>query len=191
MPQKKTLSLRNENSGSRTSSEPEFLAVGKLRRPHGVGGEILMTVWTEFPERLKPGVEIFIGDDHTPVCIKRVRWHRDDLLITFDGYPSREEVGLLRNQVMMVRAESLPPLEEGELYLHQIIGMTILDDEQGIPLGVVSEIIETGANDVYVVRDEYGSEFLLPAIDSVILDIDVQHKLIRVHLLPGLLPGKS
>lgn len=188
MPRKNSLSLRNEDSGSRTSSEPEFLAVGKLRRPHGVRGEILMTVWTEFPERLKPGVAVFVGDNHTRVRIRGVRWHRDDILISFEGFPTREEIGLLRNQVLMVRGEDLPPLEEGEVYVHQLIGMTVLDQEKEIVLGTVSEIIETGANDVYVVRDEYGSEFLLPAIDSVILAIDVHHKLIRVHLLPGLLP---
>jgi 16S rRNA processing protein RimM len=191
MPRKKTFSLRNENSGSRNSSEPEFLAVGKLRRPHGIRGEILMTVWTEFPERLKPGVEVFVGENHERLRIEQVRWHRDDMLIMLEGYPSREEAGQLRNKVVMVRTEDLPPLEEGEVYLHQIIGMTVFDDDVELPLGIVSEIIETGANDVYVVRDEHGSEFLLPAIDPVILAIDVRKKLIRVHLLPGLLPDKD
>jgi 16S rRNA processing protein RimM len=150
-----------------------------------------MTVWTDFPERLKPGVEVFVGEGHEKVRIEHVRWHRDDMLITLEGYPSREEAGTLRNKVVMVRTEDLPPLEDGEVYLHQIIGMTVLDDEVELPLGTVSEIIETGANDVYVVRDEHGSEFLLPAIDSVILSIDVHKKLIRVHLLPGLLPDKD
>jgi 16S rRNA processing protein RimM len=97
-------------------------------------------------------------------------------------------VGILRNEVVLVRSEGLPPLGEGELYLHQVLGMTVIDDSNNKPLGTVTEIIETGANDVYVVLNENGLEILLPALDHVILDINVDKKEMRVHLLPGLLP---
>lgn len=176
-----------EGSGSPDSGEPEFVAVGQLRRPHGVRGEIVMSVWTDFPERLKPGVEVYIGDNHKPIHIRSVRWHRDDILIAFDEYPVREDVGLLRNQVLSVHVDDLPPLEGGELYLHQLIGLVVIDDATDEPMGRITEILETGANDVYIVRDEHGSEILLPAIDPVILDIDVENNRMRVHVLPGLI----
>jgi len=187
MSQKKSFSLNNQNSGLQEFSEPEFLAVGKLRRPHGVRGEISMSVWTGFPERLEPGVLVFVGEEYKPVNIRSVRWNRDALLIAFDEYSNREEVGLLRNKILNVRADDIPPLDEGEFYLHQLLGMEVIDDETDNSLGRITEIFETGANDVYIVRNEIGSEFLLPAIDPVILNIDVNLKRIRVHLLPGLL----
>jgi 16S rRNA processing protein RimM len=167
--------------------QPEFLAVGQLRRPHGVRGEILMSVWTEYPERIVPGASLYVGESHTPVHVRSVRWHRDDMLIAFEGYLTCEAVGLFRNQILMVRTADLPPLDEGEYYLHQLIGMVVIDDQAGTTLGVITEILETGANDVYIVRNESGSEILLPAIDPVILDIDPGKRVVRVHILPGLL----
>jgi 16S rRNA processing protein RimM len=184
---KKTLSMHAESSGSPDSGEPEFLAVGQLRRPHGVRGEILMSVWTDFPERLKPGVEVYIGDDHKPIHIRSIRWHHENILIAFDEYPVREDVGLIRNQVLSVHVDDLPPLEDGELYLHQLIGMIVVEDTTDKTIGRIIEILETGANDVYIVRDERGAEILLPAIDPVILDIDIENNQMRVHILPGLL----
>jgi 16S rRNA processing protein RimM len=188
MSKRRSLSMKDQKAGSHRSGEPAFLAVGQLRRPHGVRGEILMAVWTDFPERLVPGLKVYVGDDQKPVHIRSVRWHRDHLLISFDEYPFREDVGILRNEVVLVRSEGLPPLGEGELYLHQVLGMTVIDDSNNKSLGTVTEIIETGANDVYIVRNEDSLEILLPALDHVILDINVDTNEMRVHLLPGLLP---
>jgi 16S rRNA processing protein RimM len=176
--------LRQMNSNE--PGEIEFIAVGQLRRPHGVRGEILMAVWTEFPERLKPGVRVFVGDDHQPVHIQSVREHGDGLLLAFEEYIQREAVGFLRNQVVMVRADDLPPLEDGEVYIHQLLGMTVLEEGSNRLLGTLVEVLETGANDVYIVKDQLGAETLLPAIDSVIVEIDLPNRQMRVHLLPGL-----
>jgi len=81
-------------------------------------------------------------------------------------------VAAFRNQYLYVRADELPPLPEGEYYHHQLLGLRVFD-LQGNLLGVLSEILETGANDVYVVRDEGGSEILLPVIEGVILEVDL------------------
>lgn len=178
--------MNGELSGSPNFGEPEFLAVGMLRRPHGVRGEIRMSVWTDFPERLILGLNVYAGASHQPLRIRSLRWHGEDILISFDEFLSREEVGILRNQVLTVRTETLPPLDDGELYLHGLIGMTVVEDHTDTPLGEIVEIIETGANDVFIVRDGSGSEILLPDIDEVILAIDLDRKEVRVHLLPGL-----
>lgn len=187
MSRKRSLSIMDQGAGSPNSSEPVFLAVGRLRRPHGLQGEIVMTVWTDFPERLEPGFQVYIGEDSKPVHIRSVRWHRKDLLISFDEFAVREDVGLLRNQVLKVRTEDLPPLDDGELYLHQVMGLSVIDDANNKKLGIITEIIETGANDVYVIRDQHDFELLLPAIEPVILDINLNTKEMRVHLLPGLI----
>ena len=178
--------MKDSISGSSASGEPEFLAVGKLRRPHGVHGEILMSVWTDFPDRLREGVQLFLGDTFQPARIKTLRWHRQDLLITFEDYSDREQAGELRNQVVFVRTDQIPPLDDGELYLHEILGLHVVRQDTGDQLGEIVEIIETGANDVYVVRSPEGIEHLIPAIDSVILEIDLERREIRIQSLPGL-----
>jgi 16S rRNA processing protein RimM len=83
----------------------------------------------------------------------------------------------------------LPTLDEGEYYHHQLIGLRVILDEDGSELGTVAKIIETGgANDVFLVQSEDGDELLLPDIEPVVLNIDLDHREIRVNLLPGLLP---
>lgn len=173
--------------GSPSSGEPVFLAVGKLHRPHGVHGEIIMEVLTDFPERLETGVTLFVGKDHQPVRLKSRRWHNQNLLISFEGYMNPEALGVFVNQLVQVRADDRPPLPEGEYYHHQLIGLQVVD-ENGNPLGRLKQILETGANDVYIVQPEQGKEILLPAIDSVLLSFDLARGQIIVHLLPGLLP---
>ena len=82
--------------GSPVEGEPVYLAVGLLRRPHGVHGDILMDVLTDFPERLKAGTQVFLGSRHVPAAIKHVRNHNDGLLIGIDGFNTPESVGRLR-----------------------------------------------------------------------------------------------
>jgi 16S rRNA processing protein RimM len=107
------------------------------------------------------------------------------MLIRFNGVETPEDVGQLRNQWVYVEASEVPPLPEGQIYQHELFGFSVVDDGENL-LGELVEIIETGANDVYVVRDATGREILLPAIPSVILELDPARRLMRVHLLEGL-----
>ena len=181
---------RGIKTGSPESGEPVFLAVGKLHRPHGLRGEVFMSEQTDFPERIKPGDVVFVGVEHHPVHIRSRRPHAKGLLVAFDEYHSREDVGELRNKVVFVRADDRPPLPEGEYYHHQLIGLRVVTDGD-LELGILAEILETGANDVYIVRPESGPDVLLPAIEETILDIDLEAGILRVHLLPGLLDGQK
>jgi 16S rRNA processing protein RimM len=178
-------SSREPYEGSSQYDEPSFLAVGRLGKPHGIRGEVQFYVLTDFPERIKTGVTLFLGKNKQPATITEIRPHTQKLLVRFEGYDSREEVAELRSQVAFVRTADIPPLPAGEYYYHQLTGLFVLTDE-GEDLGRLAEIIETGANDVYVVRDAGGKEILLPAIDDVILKIDLENKQMVVHLLPGL-----
>jgi len=179
---------QSDSSGSPGKSEPEFLVVGKLRRPHGLRGEILLEILTDFPERLIANVEVYAGNEHQPLCIRSTRQHKQALLITFDGYDDRESVGELRNKFVHVRTDDRPPLPDGEYYFHELTGLKVVTDK-GEYLGVLTNILETGANDVYIVHPpNEGKEILLPAIDPVILDIDLDQGQILVHILSGLIP---
>ncbi len=174
------------NAGSPQSGEPAFLAVGKLRRSHGVRGDILLEVFTDFPERLKPGLDLYVGDAHTPLRLTRARSSDKLMILRFSGYTTPEQVNELTNQVLYVNAADIPALPEGEYYHHQLIGLAV-QEESGRPLGLVSEVLETGANDVLVVSLPSGKEVLLPWNDVVIRQVDLPNRQLTVHLLPGLL----
>ena len=173
-------------AGSPGPGGPEYLVVGKLRRPHGVNGEIVMEIVTDFPERLRPGTLVFVGETHQPQRISRLRPMDMALLVSFKEFDSPESVGQLRNQTVYVRTEDRPALAEGEYYHHQILGLRVVE-EDGNFLGTLSDILVTGANDVYSVQPEGGGkEILLPAIADVVREINLEQGTMTVRLLPGL-----
>ena len=174
-----------KNAPGSPDGEPVYLAVGFLRRAHGLRGEIIMDLHTGFPERLRSGRELFVGEEHKAMTLAGARPHAKGMLVKFKGIETPEDAGQLRNQWVYVRAADVPSLPEGKLYQHELFGFGVVD-EDGNRLGELVEIIETGANDVYVIKGESGKEILLPAIPSVILETDPARRLMRVHLLEGL-----
>lgn len=140
-----------------------------------------MEVLTDFPERLRRGKRVFVGDDHRPMTFASLRPHQNALLVSFRGIDTSEEIGQFRNQYIFVRKADLPKLPEGEYYHHELLGLTFVD-ENDHPLGVLEEILETGANDVYLVRTPEGKDLLIPAIPDVVLDIDLPARQIRVRM---------
>jgi len=175
----------NAGSGSPTG-ESVFLIVGFIRRPHGVHGEMIMDIHTDFPERLKPGTKVFVGEEHKPMTIASTRPHGTGMLVSLRGLTNPDLAGQLRNTYVYVPAKDRPPLPDGKVYQHQILGLRVVTDE-GRDLGKLTDIISTGANDVYVVTGEDGKEVLLPAIKDVILRYDLPNGEIKVHLIEGLL----
>ncbi len=174
-----------QTTGLPPSGEPVFLVVGRLRRPHGVSGEILMDVITDFPERMRSGMTVYVGENLLPLQIRKCRPHDKNLLLAFKEILDRDAVGALRNKLLYVRADDIPALPEGDYYHHQILGLRVYS-EDGEFLGTVVDILETGANDVCIVRPSEGSDFLMPVIDSIVLKIDLDQGEMRVRLLEGL-----
>jgi 16S rRNA processing protein RimM len=171
--------------------QPHFLLLGRILRPHGVRGELRVEVLTAYPERILPGMDVYIGPD--PAAdgapeyeITKVRTHQQYLILQVDGVSDRDAADLLREQYVMIALENAVPLEEDEFYLFQAIGLAVCTDE-GEDLGVIVDVLETGANDVYVVQGPRG-EVLLPAIDECIVDVDIDAGKMTVHLMDGLLP---
>ncbi|HEX9017903.1 MAG TPA: ribosome maturation factor RimM [Anaerolineaceae bacterium] len=168
------------STGSPREGEPVFLAVGRLRRAHGIEGEMLMDVLTDFPDRLRAGKTIYVGDAHQPVRIENVRGHNREMIIHLAGLHTPEDTAPYRNLIFYVKASELPALPEGEYYHHQLLGLAVLD-AAGQPLGTLADILETGANDVYVVKTADGKELLLPAVDEVILSVDLARHAMTVR----------
>jgi 16S rRNA processing protein RimM len=146
-----------------------------------------MEALTDFPERLVAGKKVFLGAEYTPLVIESIRYHGKLLLVKFENLDYREDVDEFRNQYLHVPTEDRPPLAEGEYYHHQLIGMNVID-ENGIHLGHIKSILETGANDVYIIHPLQGPDILLPAIKSVIKEIDLNNNVMRVQIPPGLIP---
>jgi 16S rRNA processing protein RimM len=171
---------RKKIPGSPVTGEPEYVLIGKLQRAHGVTGEIVLGLMTDFPERINAGKIIYLGGQHTPHKITGTRPFHDHMLITMEGIRNREEAAELTNLDVFVRIRDLPALDDGRFYHHQLIGLNVLR-EDGSLLGSIQDILVTGANDVYVVVDTAGNETLLPAVDSVVLKIDLESKSIVVR----------
>lgn len=177
---------REQPANSPTAGEPAFLVVGKIRRPHGVHGDVVVEIYTDFPDRLVPKKSIFLGEQHVKLIIARRRLHNEGLLLGFEGISSPEQAGLYRNQILSIIASETPELPGGRYYFHELLDLHVID-ELGNTLGTLTEILETGANDVYVVTSPNGHELLLPAIPEVVLNVDQETKKITVRLLPGLI----
>lgn len=180
MPGRSGISEQTNGTGSPKAGEPVFLVIGKLRRTHGVRGEMLMDIETDFPERIKNGQTVFVGDEKRPHTIASLRLIDRHMLVAFEGYADCDAAAVFRNQLVYVLAQNLPGLPRGDFYQHEVLGM-VVKDEAGNVLGTVAEILVTGANDVYVIKAESGQELLLPAIKSVILGIDAETRTITAR----------
>lgn len=166
------------------ASEPQFLVIGKVLRPHGVRGELRLEVHSDHPAHLGEVETIYLGESRRAYRLEAFRMHRGVLLVTLSGIDDRDKADALREALVAVKLKDAVPLKPGEYYHHQILGLAVVTDA-GEALGSVAEIIQTGANDVYVVRGP-GGEVLLPAIQSVILKIEPPQMV--VHLPEGLRP---
>lgn len=177
---------------------PQFLVIGQVLRPHGVRGELRIQISTSYPERFKHTDRVGLTADPEAQNSQNIHWydvergrlHQQFAILKLADVEDRETADTLRGQSVVVPIEDAVGLEEGEYYFHQLIGLQMLTDS-GRLVGVVSEILETGANEVYVVQSaEYG-EILIPAIASVIQEIDLPSQKIIITPIPGLLPEDS
>lgn len=178
-------------TGSDEESGPRYLVLGEILRPHGIRGEIKVRILTDYPERITQLENVYVAgspDVESPDAyqVEHMRMHQDYGLLKFKGINSRNEADALRELYVMVARQDAIPLEEGEFYLYQLMGVTVQTDE-GETLGEIVDLIETGANDVYVVNSpEYG-EVLIPALEEVVLNINIEQRTMIVRLPDGLL----
>jgi 16S rRNA processing protein RimM len=176
--------MNDSQTGSGALEEPVFVLIGRLQRVHGVQGEIAMRVLTDFPQRIRRGKQVFLGEAHRPMKIESVRPKAELLLLTFKGITTREAAQELTNLEVFVETRHLPKLPEGHYYHHEILGLDVYEGD--VLLGQISEIIETGANDVFVIHQTSGKDLLIPNIPEVVLAIELEEKRMLVHLLEGL-----
>ncbi len=179
-----------QGSGGGQNPEPSYVVVGRVRRPHGIGGEIRVEILTDYPERIAQHAVLYLAhpeapDDVEPYPVESARPHKDILLVKLGECDDRDRAEELRGMLVQVPLEDAVPLEEGEYYYFQLEG-TDVETETGEWLGRIAEVLRGGAHDVFLVRGPRG-EVLLPAIEDVILELDLEARKMIVHLLPGML----
>lgn len=134
-----------------------------------------MELHSQMLELMVPGSQVFVGEDHHSLSIESTRWKSEFLLLKFVGIDDRTEVSQWTNALLYVKTDQLPALPQGEFYLHELIGLNVFEPD-GTSLGVLMEILETGANDVYLIQNDAGEEVLIPATEEMILEIDLDQE---------------
>jgi 16S rRNA processing protein RimM len=167
-------------------SSDDGLVVARVLSPHGLQGEIRCRLVTEFPDRFQRDLRIFIGEAPAPFEILSARVQADLIYLRLKGISDRTAAEELQGREVRVALQDAVPLEEGRFYWYQVIGLRV-EDEEGQPLGQVQDILETAANDVYVVRGPLG-EILIPVTQEIVKEIAPDAGRIVIHPIPGLLP---
>jgi 16S rRNA processing protein RimM len=152
--------------------------------PHGIRGELKCAVLTDYPRRFASTERVFLGPQHQPFTVQRGRLQGRFALLKLEGLDSRDAADRWRNAIVQVPETERVPLPRGHYFWEQIIGLEVRD-EDGARLGRVRDILQTGANDVYVV-DTDGGELLVPAIKDVVRRIDPAKGELVVRLLEGM-----
>ncbi len=169
MPSSKPPQRERASASTSTSSEPEYLVVAQILGAHGIKGELKVRVITDFPKRrFKRGAQVIISGK--PYTVAAIRAQPPNALLRVEELTDRTG-----------------PPPRGQFYWHQVIGLSVEDVTTGQKLGTVTDILETGANDVYIVNGDKG-EILVPAIKSVVKRIDPEAGRMLIEPLPGLLP---
>lgn len=164
---------------------PQYLVVGEILKPFGYRGEVKIKVITDYPKNLIKQKTVYVGKTARAFQVERARFHSNYVLMKFVGYESDASIAKLRGEIVQIPVAEAANLKKNQYYHYQIIGLNAVTTA-GESLGAVAEILETGANDVYLVRTPEGKEILLPAIKSVIKKIDLDAKTLTVELIPGL-----
>ena len=177
--------MKRKEANAAAEAETDFIVIGQITKPHGVRGELRVKPHTDEPERFTWLEQVYVGETaRSLMLVEKARVHQGMILLKFTAVNDRTAAEALRGEWLMVPEDEALPLEEGEYYLFQLEGLSVFTDD-GEDLGVLTSIIETGANHVFVVQGAQG-ELLLPDIDEVVQEIDFENCRMVVKLLPGL-----
>ena len=173
-----------------------ILQVGAVTSTHGFAGqsmcgsngEVKVFPTTDDPKRFKKLKQVLLdtGKDMLPLEVEHVKFFKNMVILKFKGYDRIEDIMGFKGKNLYVTRENAVRLKKDEYFIADLIGMKVYTEDEAY-LGELTEVITTGANDVYTVRMENGKDVLIPAIGQCILNVDVEHETMQVHLLEGLL----
>lgn len=166
----------------------QYLQVGIISSTHGVRGEVKVFPTTDDAARFKKLKEALLGlpsGEKLPLRIEHVKFFKQFVILKFADYDSINDIEKYRGLSLFVTRENAVKLEKDEYFIADLIGLSV-ENEDGERIGELTDVMETGANDVYVIRRMDGGELLLPAIRQCILETDVVKGYMKVHVLEGL-----
>lgn len=162
-----------------------FRAIGLVERPRGLKGEIKVLPLTDFPDRFDPGANVIIAGNSRE--IQRSNWQKGRVYLYIKGIADRESAESLRGELIEIPDGQRPATSEPFWYLDEIEGLRVVGID-GSDLGTVREILQTGANDVYIVDRNPRRDLLVPALKDVVVNVDIAAGTMTVDLPDGLLP---
>ena len=161
--------------------------VGVITGTHGLRGEVKVYPTTDEPARFLDLEQVILdtGREERVLKLRSVKFFKKFVILGFEGMDRIEDVERLKGAELLIPREDAYELEEGEYFIPDLLGLKVVTDDAR-ELGVIRDVIETGANNVYVVKNEDGKEILIPAIPQCILEVSLEEGRMKVHLLPGL-----
>ena len=165
-----------------------YLRVGVISSTHGLKGEVKVFPTTDDPERFRDLKQVFLdtGKEYLPLKITGVRFFKNQVILKFKEFQDINEVERYRGRDLLITRDQAVPLEENENFITDLIDLEVFDDTEQ-RLGILTDVLQTGANDVYVVEREGEKELLIPAIPQCRKSVDVGAGIMVVHLMKGLL----
>lgn len=166
----------------------QLLKIGVITSTHGVRGEVKVFPTTDDSTRFRELRSVFLdtGKGLLTLEIQSVKFFRQFVILKFKGIDNINDIEKYKRCPLFVDREHAVPLGEDEYFIADMLGMKVIT-EDGEKFGTLKDVIETGANDVYVIQSELHGEVLLPAIKECILDVDIENQKMKVHLMEGLI----
>lgn len=166
----------------------ECLRVGVISNTHGIKGEVKVFPTTDDVRRFEKLKSVILdtGKEYLELEIQSVRFFKNMAIVKFKGYDNINDIEKYKGKDLLVTRDDAVELGEDEYFIYDIIGAQV-EEGDGNRVGVLKEVLTTGANDVYVVEREDGGELLLPVIKECVLSVDTDNKKVVVNILPGLL----
>lgn len=165
----------------------EYVEIGKIINTHGVRGHVKVMPFTDYPERFRKMKSVFLQKRNgaiTEYGIEEVKYVKSTVLIKLQGVNDMDAAQLLKDSILVVERKNAVKLPKDTYYIFDLIDCKVYEQDEY--LGVVTDVLETGSNDVYVVKDENEKELLIPALGWVVLSVDIENKKIQVQLPKGL-----
>ena len=162
-----------------------FLDSGKIVGTHGIKGELRIDPWCDSPEFLCCFKKLYLDEQGRESIKVKSRPHKNIVLCKVDGIDTIEQADKMRGKTIYIDREEIV-LDEGVNFVQDLLGLEVKDADNATVYGKITDVLRTGANDVYVVQDAQGKELLLPAIHQCILDVDIEKNIMTVHLMKGL-----
>lgn len=162
-----------------------FIETGRIMGTHGVKGEMKIEVWSDHPEVVRDITSLYFDEGRQRIPIRSRRIHKNRLLMCVEGVDSMEKAEALRGRIIYLHRDDIT-LSDGAILIADLIGLCVLDGLTGEAYGSITDVLKTGANDVYQIEDGTGAVYLFPAVAHMIKQVNLSKGTIEVLPIPGI-----